>query len=296
MNGTLILGRPATCDINLFSNISNKKRCSIEIADGRKLFCEGSGSVSFALSLPNGDSMDIHLEEVLFVPNLSSNLISVRKLTMKGHSVTFKGDQCYLSQRGQRLEISRFNGSLYRVHALYKRKSIHDMVYSAKQNDAKCIHEWHVSLAHRNLGEILNMQKKGILQIKDCECLDVCEPCIRGKMSRNPFPKESKPVDEILICITSDLCGPLHIETYDHKKYFITFTDVHSKYCDVYFLRSKDQTQQVVKNYIEKLKTVFGRKPRIFRSDRGGEFFSSELQEYLKSEGIQFQCTVGYAP
>lgn len=32
------------------------------------------------------------------------------------------------------------------------------------------------------------------------------------------------------------------------------------------------------------------------RTDRGEEYFSNSLHEYLRAEGNQFQCTVGYAP
>ena len=44
------------------------------------------------------------------------------------------------------------------------------------------------------------------------------------------------------------------------------------------------------------MKTQTGRKPKIFRSDRGKEYLCEKFQSYLRKEGICFQCTVGYAP
>lgn len=53
---------------------------------------------------------------------------------------------------------------------------------------------------------------------------------------------------------------------------------------------------KAIKNFVEKVKNVLGIKPKILRSDRAKEYMGKEVQEYLSNEGIQFQCTVGYAP
>lgn len=37
-------------------------------------------------------------------------------------------------------------------------------------------------------------------------------------------------------------------------------------------------------------------KPKIIRSDRGGEYISGKNTNYLKSEGIQVQLNAGYTP
>lgn len=40
----------------------------------------------------------------------------------------------------------------------------------------------------------------------------------------------------------------------------------------------------------------FGRKPRVIRSDRGGEYTSKSIKNYLASEGICFQYRAPFAP
>lgn len=57
-------------------------------------------------------------------------------------------------------------------------------------------------------------------------------------------------------------------------------------------MRSKNEVADKAISYIEKLKTQLGRKPKVFRSDRGGEYMCEKFQLYLKNEGIRFQCTV----
>lgn len=76
----------------------------------------------------------------------------------------------------------------------------------------------------------------------------------------------------------------------------MTFTDLYSKYTKVYYIREKSEVPRVSIEYIEMLKTQFGEKPKVFRTDRGTEFVNSKLQGYLRKEGIKAQCTVGYAP
>lgn len=88
----------------------------------------------------------------------------------------------------------------------------------------------------------------------------------------------------------------MQVESVSKKKYFVTFIDAHSKYTEVFFLREKSEVPKVAMEYIEKLKTQFGRKPKIFRTDRGTEYINERLQSYLSKEGIRYECTVGYAP
>lgn len=80
-------------------------------------------------------------------------------------------------------------------------------------------------------------------------------------------------------------------------RYFVTFTDVYSKLTAVYLLKAKSEVQSKVKEYFELLKTTFGgRKVKMFRTDRGTEYLSEEVQKYLRLEGIRFQCTAAYSP
>ena len=48
--------------------------------------------------------------------------------------------------------------------------------------------------------------------------------------------------------------------------------------------------------FVEMTKTQIGSKPKIFRSDNGGEYVNQKLSSYLQAEGIIFQNTVPYCP
>ncbi|GJV66937.1 integrase, catalytic region, zinc finger, CCHC-type containing protein [Tanacetum coccineum] len=47
-----------------------------------------------------------------------------------------------------------------------------------------------------------------------------------------------------------DLCGPMRVETINGKKYIPVIVDDHSRFTWVYFLRSKDETPEIIKKFI----------------------------------------------
>ena len=50
------------------------------------------------------------------------------------------------------------------------------------------------------------------------------------------------------------------------------------------------------KEFVAKASNKFQRKPKILRSDNGGEYTGSKLINYLKQEGIRLQTSVPYSP
>lgn len=115
-------------------------------------------------------------------------------------------------------------------------------------------------------------------------------------MARKPFPKKATPVTNVMDCVVSDVCGAIQVESASKKRYFVTFIDLFSKFCEVVFIRKKSEVPMKTIEFIKKMKTQLGRMPKIFRSDRGTEYIAADLQNYLLKEGIKFQCTVGYSP
>ena len=274
---------------SFFSRFDEKFRGTVTVANGEKVEYVGRGDVSLNVFVGN-ESFPVILNDVLLVPCIDSNLISVSKLCNKGFDITFTSIGCYLGKEGEQLQIAEKSGDMFIVKAEVERSCL-----IKGRVDRYCVHEWHRKLAHRNLHDILAMKDIG-LKIIDCDCTDVCESCIIEKISRNPFPKKALPVENILDCIVSDICGPMPVTSVSGFRYFVTFTDVHSKFCAVYLLKAKSEVQSKVIEYLELLKNTFDRKVKMFRTDRGTEYLSEEVQKYLRLEGIRFQCTVAYSP
>jgi transposase InsO family protein len=242
--------------------------------------------------MTNKGELEIEMEDTLWVPKLNDNLVSVFWLVEKGHVVQFTKDGCFIGHGDERIRIAQREGNLYK---LQQEEKCFVVTNEKDLEIERCVHDWHKRMAHRNLSDIRAMKKEG-LRIKECDHSDDCEACIKGKMARKSFPKKATPTKDVFDCIVSDVCGQMQVESQGKKKYFVTFIDVHTKYTTVEFIREKSEVAQVTINFIESLKTQFGRKPKVFRTDRGTEYLNATLQDYLKKEGIRPQCTVGYAP
>lgn len=76
----------------------------------------------------------------------------------------------------------------------------------------------------------------------------------------------------------------------------MTFIDDFSRYTVIYLMKEKSDVEDKLKEYVEMVKNKFGEKPKLIRSDRGGEYISGNNSNYLKSEGILVQLTAGYSP
>lgn len=69
----------------------------------------------------------------------------------------------------------------------------------------------------------------------------------------------------------------------------LTFIDDFTRYTVIYLIMQKSEVEIKLKEYINMVKTIFGRKPKLIRSDRGGEYVGKRVIRKLKGEGIRMQ-------
>lgn len=62
----------------------------------------------------------------------------------------------------------------------------------------------------------------------------------------------------------------------------------------IYLLKQKSEAADRIKEYVRWVENLFGRKPRVVRSDGGGEYDNRELRTFYKAEGIQPQFTTAH--
>ena len=115
------------------------------------------------------------------------------------------------------------------------------------------------------------MFKSSLLPIVCSGDFDICEPCIKGKMTSKPFFKHWKS-SELLEIIHSDICGPLKTKTHRGMEYFITFTDDYSRYGHIYLLKHKSEAIDKFKEYKLEVEKQLGLSIKHLNNDRGGEY------------------------
>ena len=78
----------------------------------------------------------------------------------------------------------------------------------------------------------------------------------------------------MLELIHSDVCGPMSTAARGGFQYFVTFTDDLSRYGYVYLMRHKSETFEKFKEFQNEVENQLGKKIKLLRSDRGGEYMS----------------------
>jgi hypothetical protein len=80
------------------------------------------------------------------------------------------------------------------------------------------------------------------------------------------------------------------------KKYFISFIDDATRYCQLYLIKMKDEALNYFKIYKAEVENQLERKIKRVRSDRGGEYLSNDFGEYCAEHGIIHETTAPYSP
>ena len=86
-----------------------------------------------------------------------------------------------------------------------------------------------------------------------------------------------------------------YVQTRGGKKYFLNFIDDCTRYCNVYFLRSKDEALEKFMHYKNEVENQLGRKIKAIRSDRGGEY-DAPFNRFCQEHGIIHQTSAPYTP
>lgn len=155
---------------------------------------------------------------------------------------------------------------------------------------------WHHRLGHIRDKRIIMLEANGLLNPLGSEPYLTCESCLLGKMTKSPFKSKGERSKELLELIHSDVCGPFNEMARGGFQYFITFTDDHSRYEYMYLMKYKFESFEKFKEFKNEVEKQTEKSIKILRSDRGGEYLSTEFRDFLKENYIISQLTLPYTP
>ncbi|KAG5875619.1 hypothetical protein JTB14_034686 [Gonioctena quinquepunctata] len=245
-----------------FFELDTSFKEDVFVANGMKLKSIGRDSGIITFFTPNGQLDTRKITDVLFVPELKGNLLSVRKLVTKGFQLVFKDNNCIILRNGVEF------GSADVISNLYKLRQNKESVSIARNSKQNCIHSRHRKLGHPDHGAVKYMFEKKL------------EKCRKPLFHKNH--------------ISQDVLDLIHTETPRGRKYFVTFIDDYSEFTFLYSLRNKSEVYEKLKEFVEMVETQFGRNPKVIISDRGGEYVNENVQSFLKEDGIGMQYTVPF--
>ncbi|GJT16891.1 retrovirus-related pol polyprotein from transposon TNT 1-94 [Tanacetum coccineum] len=113
---------------------------------------------------------------------------------------------------------------------------------------------WHRRLSYLNFDTINLLAKKNIVnglpQLKFFKD-HLCSSCELDKAKRIGFKSKTTPSSKRrLNLLHMDLCGPMRVESINGNKYILVIVDDYSRYTWTHFLRSKDETPDVLIDFL----------------------------------------------
>nr|GEV93923.1 hypothetical protein [Tanacetum cinerariifolium] len=98
-------------------------------------------------------------------------------------------------------------------------------------------------------------------------------------------------------CYIRDLKGNnLLIASINGKKYVLIIVDDYFRYTWTHFLRSKDETPEVLIDFLRLVQRGLHAQVRIVRTDKDTKFLNKTLHAYFASEGILHQTSIARTP
>ena len=249
----------------------------IQIGNRSEIKAEGIGNIPLET-----ESSHMTLQDVLYVPNIGSNLLSVAKIVDHGHSLLFTPSKCQIQNTEGRVKGVR-EGNVYVLRA--KKEALAALTNTDITVSAET---WHRCLGHQNLDgpAMVSIQKAVVgLEVSETtlnsEDTRVCETCAIGRQHKETMTGKRKKVEKLLECIHSDVCRPMQTPTLSGELYFVTFVDEASGWLTEALHRSKAEVFENFAVYRQRAEKDTGKAVKSLRSDGGGEYMSEKFLTYL---------------
>ena len=149
---------------------------------------------------------------------------------------------------------------------------------------------WHRRLGHvhfENINKLVKLKLVRGLPFKEFNFKEKCLACAKGKQHRKTHKsKLINSIDTPLQLLHMDLFGPVSVKSIGKTSYCLVVTDDFSRYSWVNFLKSKDETTDILKSLILKIETIAKKKVQTIRSDNGTEFRNNVFDAFCADKGI----------
>jgi hypothetical protein len=213
----------------------------VKLADGSIIYAKGKGTVTF---IPEESPNTISFHDVLYVPQLSNNLLSSNSLTVReGYELRAKGTLMRFL-KGENVAFTasvKDNNIAYANGKTVSSSQLHHET-AAIAVDMKT---WHRRMNHPGMERLKRMVNFDIVNdfmVSDSKRASLdCDDCDISKLTRAPHTKPAERAKGVLECVFSDVHGPIQVQGKKGEHYWVTFIDDYSRFTMLYMLKTKDQ-------------------------------------------------------
>jgi hypothetical protein len=243
----------------------------------------------------NGKWINSVLQDVLYVPDLHGNLLSVLHLTCRGAEVHFLREDCHVYDRRKSLILEgglwnnlyimklqvigpvTANIAIFDSHTMDITELPDHALTMRLTSSAASLDLWHHRLGHLHTNTVTHMADNKLMTgmtISDREAPSgPCEPCLKGKQTREVIRKVTTTcTEQVLGHVHTDICSPFPTPSYHGHKYFLTFINDFSHFAFVSPLQEKSKVSKLLKALISRAELETRLKVKALCSDGGGEY------------------------
>lgn len=182
----------------------------------------------------------MRLNDVLCVPGLSLNLLSVSKLTHDLHcSAHFYPDHCVFQDQLTKKQIGegRERNGLYYMEPVSK--PLAAFIHSVSAD------LWHGRLGHPSNARLRLLSSNNLIAASDISKDSFCSSCPLAKQHRLPFPLSQELSLRSFDLIHTDIWGPTKNPSLSGARHFIIFVDDCTRCVWLYLLKQKSDAYEV---------------------------------------------------
>jgi hypothetical protein len=172
-----------------FIDLTEIEDLEVVLGDDSVVKAVGSGTISFQRE----SQPPMLVRDVLYVPGLKKNLISVSTIEDRGYELVFRDGQVLLYPKGSSITSAKVIGirheKLYKLMFQPARALIHST------NNSDLCELWHRRMAHLHHGA-LKILREIVTGVPDfsTEHQEVCKGCALGKYTKTAFPSSDNRV------------------------------------------------------------------------------------------------------
>ncbi|GJR13137.1 putative ribonuclease H-like domain-containing protein [Tanacetum coccineum] len=159
---------------------------------------------------------------------------------------------------------------------------------------------WHRRLGHVNFKNINKLVKGNLVRGLPSKVFINDHTCVaykKGKQHKASCKaKLERTIRKPLELLHMDLFGPVFVDSINKKRYCLVVTDDFSRFSWVFFLATKDETSEILYNFIIGLENQLNHTVKIIRCDNGTEFKNHIMNEFCAKKGIKREFSVAKTP
>ncbi|GKB05090.1 putative ribonuclease H-like domain-containing protein [Tanacetum coccineum] len=249
----------------------------------------------------------LDFEDVCFVKELQHfNLFSVSQMCDKKNKVLFTDSECLVlspefklpDENQVLLRIPRQNNMYsFNLENIVPSGGLACLIAKATIDESN---KWHRRLGHVNFKNLNKLVKGNLvrgLPSKIFQNDHTCVACQKGKQHKASCKAKSvSSISHSLQLLHMDLFGPTSVRSLNHKTYCLVITDDFSRFSWVFFLRTKDETSGILKDFIRQIENQLNQKVKTIRCDNGTEFKNRDFIEFCGSKGIKREYSNARTP